>query len=234
MDFKISENFFSIFPNAKIGIVVARNVTNHKGNEEPYKALLDEAIVKAKKYIEADEWTANPVVANWRKAYQQFKTKKGARSSIEALLKRVQTGKGVGTISPLVDIYNSVSLEFGVPCGGEDLEKVKGDMWLTLANGNEEFVTYGSDKSEPPYKGEVIYKDALGAICRCWNWRESIRTMLTEETKQAIFVIESVEGTESNFELALNALKQRIETYSRRTCDISILDREHSTADISF
>lgn len=89
MNFKIDGNFFNIFPNAKIGIIVARNVSNDNKNKEQCEVLLKQSLVKAAKYIELDEWTLNPVVAKWRKAYQQFKTKKGARSSIEALLKRV-------------------------------------------------------------------------------------------------------------------------------------------------
>jgi len=44
--------------------------------------------------------------------------KKGARSSTEALLKRVSQGREFNPINPLVDVYNSVSLSYAVPCGG--------------------------------------------------------------------------------------------------------------------
>ena len=33
--------------------------------------------------------------------------------------------------------------------------------------------------------GEVVYKDNAGAICRCFNWREAVRTMLQDHTKNA-------------------------------------------------
>ena len=39
---------------------------------------------------------------------------------------------------------------------------------------------------------EIIYYDEEGAICRCLNWREAQRTMLTEETAHAVLVIESI------------------------------------------
>ena len=42
----------------------------------------------------------------WRQAFTKFKTKKGARSSIEALLKRVSQGRECNLINPLVDLYN--------------------------------------------------------------------------------------------------------------------------------
>lgn len=79
--------------------------------------------------------------------FYKFKTKKGARCSIEALLKRISKGGQIGTINPLVDIYNGVSLKYGVPVGGEDMDKFVGDNRLTVAAGDEEFITLGSDKA---------------------------------------------------------------------------------------
>ena len=89
-------------------------------------------------------------------------------------------------------------MRHGLPIGGEDIDKFEGDNRLTTAAGDEEFITYGSDKSEPPYPGEVIYKDDAGAICRCFNWRESVRTMLTEDTKNAFMCIEMTDADRLN------------------------------------
>lgn len=49
-------------------------------------------------------------------------------SSIEALLKRVSQERECNPINLLVDIYNSVSLSYAVPCGEEDLAKIVGDF----------------------------------------------------------------------------------------------------------
>ena len=38
----------------------------------------------------------------------------------------------------------------------------------------------------------MIYFDEQGAVCRCLNWREAQRIMLTEETKDAVLVIEAI------------------------------------------
>ena len=38
----------------------------------------------------------------------------------------------------------------------------------------------------------MIYFDDHGAVCRCLNWREAQRTMLTEETKDAVLIIEAI------------------------------------------
>lgn len=222
----LEQDFLEIFPEARIGIVIARNVKNSTTDNSPFEALLVEAQDKAKRHLTAAEFAQNEVVASWREAFKKFKIKKGNRSSIEALLKRVENGRGVGSISPLVDVYNSVSLEFGVPCGGEDLAKIAGDMRLTLAKGDEEFITLGSEKSEPPLENELIHKDDAGAICRCWNWREAVRTMLTEDTTDVIFVIENWNGQNlANFELAVETLAQRLKDYVGGDIEIEFLDQ---------
>lgn len=210
--FILEKDYLDIFPDSKIGILVCTGIDNHIKDEEKYAEYLKEAQEAAKKYIENPEFTQNPVIKTWREAFYKFKTKKGARCSIEALLKRVSKGGQIGCINPLVDIYNGISLKYGLPVGGEDIDKFAGDNRLTVADGTEEFVTYGSDKSEPPYAGEVVYKDEKGAICRCFNWRESVRTMLTEDTENAFMCIETVSGErQEELEAALSDLKAMIE-----------------------
>lgn len=136
----------------------------------------------------------DPHIAPWREAYRAFGAPKGVRSSIESLLRRVRKGKPIPSINPLVDIYNAVSLEYRLPCGGEDLDALQGSLELARARGDEPFVPLGEKENDPPAPGEVIYRDEAGAVCRCWNWREAERTRLTPETTDAVLVAESPGG----------------------------------------
>lgn len=222
--FIIEDDFWELFPNAKIGIITCNGIDNTIKDENQYKDMISQGEKEALNHLPNEEFSSNEVIKVWRDAFKKFKTKKGARSSIEALLKRVSTGKGLGTINPLVDIYNSISLKYAMPCGGEDMDKFIGDIRLSKATGDESFITLGSDKSEPPYEGEIVYKDDEGAICRCWNWRESVRTMLTEDTKNAFLCIELVdEKREKDFENALKELSQLVEENLGGKSEISIL-----------
>ncbi|MGU8816813.1 B3/B4 domain-containing protein [Clostridium perfringens] len=222
--FIIEDDFWELFPNTKIGIITCNGIDNTIKDENQYKDMISQGEKEALTHLPNEEFSSNEVIKVWRDAFKKFKTKKGARSSIEALLKRVSTGKVLGTINPLVDIYNSISLKYAMPCGGEDMDKFIGDIRLTKATGDESFITLGSDKSEPPYEGEIVYKDDEGAICRCWNWRESVRTMLTEDTKNAFLCIELVdENREKDFENALKELSQLVEENLGGKSEISIL-----------
>ncbi|MDA7026575.1 B3/4 domain-containing protein [Bacillus sp. CLL-7-23] len=231
--FVIEDDFWDLFPNARIGIVVCKGIDNSVRDTDKYKHIIEHSKQEALQYLQNEEFSSNEVIKVWREAFQKFKTKKGARSSIEALLKRVYKGNHIGTINPLVDIYNSISLKYALPCGGEDIDTFDGDIRLTKAIGNEDFVTLGTDKNEPPYEGEIVYKDHGGAICRCWNWRESVRTMLTENTKNAFLCIELVDEKRVNeFENALKDLALSVQDHLGGTCNISILDMNNKEISI--
>ena len=223
--FIVEDSFWSLFPNAKLGVVVCHGIDNTIKDNEQYEKMILEAEKESLKYLQNPEFSSNPVIKVWREAFQKFKTKKGVRASIEALLKRINNGNHIGTINPLVDIYNSISLRYALPCGGEDIDKFAGSIRLTVAIGDEEFIPLGTDENSPPYEGEIVYKDDMGAICRCWNWREAVRTMLTENTKNAFLCIESVdESRVTEFENALKDLATIVQDNLGGKIEISILD----------
>ncbi|MCC3866653.1 B3/4 domain-containing protein [Terrisporobacter mayombei] len=223
--FIIEKDFCDLFPNAKIGIITCYNIDNSIKDEIKYKEMIIHSEIESLKYLSNEEFSSNEVIKVWRDAFKKFKTKKVVRTSIEALLKIVYNGYHIGTINPLVDIYNSISLKYALPCGGEDIDTFSGDVRLTKAVGSEKFVTLGSNESTPPYEGEIIYKDDEGTICRCWNWRESVRTMITENTKNAFLCIELVdENRVKEFENALEDLAKTVQDNLGGTYKISIMD----------
>ena len=75
-----------------------------------------------------------PEIAAWREAFLGFGVKpRAARSSVEALLRRVDAG--LPRIDRLTDHYNAVSVEHLVPVGGEDLDRYVGPPRLVRAGG---------------------------------------------------------------------------------------------------
>ena len=86
------------------------------------------------------------------------------------------------------------------------MEKIAGGLSLGKAKGGEPFFPLGAEEDAPALPEEIIYYDQEGAVCRCLNWREAQRTMLTEETRQAILVMEAV--TEEQAERAKEAMDE--------------------------
>jgi lysyl-tRNA synthetase class 2 len=202
MKFTISNYVINNFSEAIIGIVVAKNIDNRGENQE-INQLLREEENKIKNDFNLETLAQNPLISNWRKAYKSFGS--DDRCSSEALLRIVLKGNQIHHINKLVDIYNYISLKYRTPVGGEDLDKIEGDVCLKSADGNEKFVVLSGAEIENPKKGEVVYADDKEVICRRWNWRESENTKLTETTKNAFLVIDALPPlTENTVRKAVN------------------------------
>lgn len=217
--FVTEDSFWQLFPQAAIGIVVAEGMK--PASEVPaedsaqIEKLLDRANVLAERHLTSDTISENAPVKAWREAYRAFKTKKGARCSIENLLKRVLKGKPVGTITPSVDIYNAISLKYALPVGGEDIDAFQGDLRLGITEGGDAFLPLGEQETDDPtLPGELCYRDDAGAVCRCWNWRDGVRTALTDDSRNAFLAIECVEPERvGDCQAAIDELAELVERY---------------------
>jgi DNA/RNA-binding domain of Phe-tRNA-synthetase-like protein len=190
MKFTISSDVISKFPEAIIGIIVAKNIDNKEEDQQIAQLLRNEES-RIRDELQLENLAQNSFITNWRKVYKLFDVDKD-RASQEALIRRVLKGDNVRHINNLVDVYNYISLKYKTPVGGEDLDKIEGNIYLKLANGDEKFVLLGSNEKTHPDKGEVVYADDKEVLCRRWNWRESEKTKLTDNTKKAFLVIEAL------------------------------------------
>ncbi|MFZ3077897.1 MAG: phenylalanine--tRNA ligase beta subunit-related protein [Candidatus Aenigmatarchaeota archaeon] len=193
MKFIIADEVLEKYPEYVCGIVVARNIDNRGLSGEILQMIKNEE-ARIKLDFNLETLAQHPFVQNWRKVYSSFGSRPAEfRASSEALIRRTLKGNSVSHISRLVDIYNFISLKYRTPVGGEDLEKISGNLRLRFADGSEKFIPLGSEKNENPDAGEVVYvDDEKNVLCRRWNWRESEITKLTENTKSAIIVIEAL------------------------------------------
>ena len=135
----------------------------------------------------------DPHVEAWREAYRAFGAKpQRTRPSVDALLRRADA---LPSINRVVDAYNAVSVEYALPIGGEDLDAYQGPARLVRATGDEPFdvIAGGEPAVEHPNPGEVVWRDDQGVTCRRWNWRQCVRTRLTEDTKNGLFLLERLE-----------------------------------------
>ena len=227
MRLTIEPRVLALFPEAVVGIAVARGIDN-TGEDPRDAADLRRAEAGLAASLAGVPPAEHPRIACWREAYRRFGAKpKDNPSSVENLVRRVLKGWTVPHVNRVVDLYNAVSLERIVPAGGEDLDAVEGDVALTLAAENEPPVRLlGEPEARPPHPGEVIYRDAAGAICRRWNWKEADRTKLTGKTRNAILVVEGLPPvTREDVSAALEDLAQKVRERCGATVVTALLDR---------
>jgi len=224
----ISEQVFDNFEDLVIGVVLAKGIDNKTDSPEVKTLLLSVQNDLENRFVGLESPSQHQNIIPWRQAYKKF----GAdphdyRCSSEALTRRVLKGNKIGRINKLVDLYNYISLKYIIPVGGEDLDKIKGDLVLGFAKGDESFIRLGGLENEPPKPGEVVYKDETGVVCRRWNWREAERTKLTEETENAVIVIEGLPPISKNLiGEAIKELGELVSKYCGGSITTEILNKE--------
>ena len=162
-------------------------------SDESSEALLAGAEDRARKHLAGARPEELPQVAEWREAFRGFGAKpQRTRPSVEALLRRVDPG--LPRIDRITDAYNAVSVACLLPVGGEDLDRYAGPARLVRATGDEDFDTTadGQPVVEHPEPGEVVWRDDRGVTCRRWNWRQCLRTRISQSTTTAMFVLDGL------------------------------------------
>jgi len=171
-----------------------------------------------------------PHVAAWREAYRTFGAKpQRTRNSVEALMRRAEAG--LPRVNRLTDVYNSISVLYQLPIGGEDLSRYVGAPRLIRSTGSEPFDTAAAGQTvvEHPDPGEVVWCDDAGVTCRRWNWRQSQRTQLRDETTTALFIMDALAPmTDSELGAAASALSEQLH---RLGTDVRIASRTLTATD---
>jgi DNA/RNA-binding domain of Phe-tRNA-synthetase-like protein len=184
----VGDDVRSRFPDYRAVVVEASGAKNGPSDDES-AGWLREAEARARRRLGGAPPSALPEIAAWRAAMAAFGCKPSRYPcSAEALLKRVARGDELPAINRLVDLYNAISVAHVLSLGGEDAGQVRGDVALVPAAGDEEF-----DGGDPPRPGEIVWRDDLGVTCRAWNWRQGVRTRITEASTHVYFLLEAME-----------------------------------------
>lgn len=178
----IDPEIWGMFPDFFISSVVIRSAANTAASDIEFSDTPDKALIDAH-------------LQSWADAYREIGEKhKKTPSSAFALIKRYEKTGELPVINPIVDLYNRISIEYGIPAGGEDIDLYQGMPVLKVSDGTEPFETSKSGEviTENPREGEIIWRDDVGVTCRRWNWRQGPRTRISNTTKNFWFVLEAL------------------------------------------
>ncbi|GLZ08972.1 hypothetical protein Acsp03_64380 [Actinomadura sp. NBRC 104412] len=181
----IDEAVRELRPDVAVLAMTAEGLVNGPSDDRTREWLSEAA--RASKASEAE---ADPHLDAWRDAYRAFGSKpQRTRPSVDALLRRVDA---LPAINRVVDAYNAISVQYVLPVGGEDLDAYQGAARLVRATGDEPFDTVAGGEAavDHPDAGEVVWRDDAGVTCRRWNWRQCVRTRITESTTNTLFLLE--------------------------------------------
>lgn len=198
MKFRIDRKVFETFPTLVVSIPVIMELDNTQGKKEALEFLrVTEKDIREK--LNLDSFWKDPRVTAYLECFKKFgiDPQKFLPAHI-ALSKRVLEGGALPDINPLVNIYNSLSIKYLTPFGGEDLDALYGDFTLKFAQGGEQWIPIGGGKSKPAVKGELVWLDNFDLSTRALNWRQCERTKITDTTKNGYFIMDGFEDVNRN------------------------------------
>lgn len=186
----IDKEIFEKFSDFKRGVIIIEDINNTVANTEIDNLLADQIQERIKSGPVGEEF-----IKCWEEVYLKFGVNPNKfPPSIKSLLKRIDKGGKIPFINSAVALFNYISIKYLIPCGGDDVEKIEGNLHLGFAKGNENFTPLGSQEKESPEAGEVIYFDdkTQNIMCRRWSWRNGDFTKITENTKKIVINLEGI------------------------------------------
>jgi DNA/RNA-binding domain of Phe-tRNA-synthetase-like protein len=132
----------------------------------------------------------------------------------EALLKRGLLSGKFPRINPVVDAGNVVSVEYLVPIGLFDLDRIAGEeIELALAGDGERMVPIGKGKPVKLRPGTPVLRDVEGVFSAVGS-RDSARTIITADTDNVLVFSWGMEGVEPG--LVSSALDECVEAVRKK------------------
>lgn len=182
MDISINQSLLTQHPELKFGIihytkiVVAESPQMIKGRMQLYQENL---------YIEMQEnsITQRQGIAEWRRLWKKLGADPNRyRHSAESLIRRISKQNYLTPYHSGVDLNNFFSLQYEIPVGLYDVDKIQGDIEISLGN---EDTGYEGLNGRFNSLNNILYSfDAEGAFGS--PFVDSKRTSVSEETTEAL------------------------------------------------
>lgn len=159
-------------------------------NNRNYSEDFDE---HKKSQLELIKQYNGPILDGFRKLHKE------TPSSPETLLNSFLARGRFPKISPVVDIYNLVSIKSKLAFGAHDLDKLVRGVTLKIADGSELFTPLGKNEKQKVSPGEYCYVDEFNkVICRL-EVLQCEETKVMPETKNILLFAEGNEFTSDEY-----------------------------------
>lgn len=219
--FSISQEVQEAYPSITVGLAVIRGIKIEKTNpelEQEKQALLSQLAG-----LTTDTLNQYPELLSYRKLYKATGIDwHSRRPSPEALLRRIAQGKELYSINTCVDAYNLVVMKNRISVGAFNYPHFSLPTQLQFAKGGEQILLLGDTEPTTLKPGELCYFDQEGPYNLDFNYRDTQRTAVTNETTDLLINIEGVfEITREQVEQSLEEVIAIITKYCGGTVEMS-------------
>ena len=182
MEITISSELKAKVPDFKIGVIYYNSI---QVSDSPQMVKGRLRLFQEKLYFDLLEkqLTDFSGIKEWRAIFKKVGTDPSRyRPSAEALYRRIKKQQYLDTIHSAADLNNFFSLQYEIPLGIYDLDKLQGDISVTI--GTEEDGYLGINERKINMDKKILTKDASGPFGS--PYVDSKRSAVTLNTKNAI------------------------------------------------
>ncbi len=167
-------------------------------------------------YSDAQFVRSDAILNGFRRLHERVgRSNRRYVASPEALIARLQRSGNLPRHSPVVDIYNLVSVQSRLALGAHDVDKTDGPVSLRLTTGEESYQPIGSEQALAQPAGEYAYIDAANdVICRM-EVMQVEKTKVTAASTDLFFI---VQGNLAVDKAALETANQQMQQLLARFC----------------
>ncbi|WP_223593109.1 B3/B4 domain-containing protein [Neobacillus bataviensis] len=185
MEIQVSSGLFKEIPHFKLGVIEYKGITV---GDSPQMLKGRLQMFQESIYFDLEDKNVPelPGIQEWRAIFKKIgKDPNRYRHSAEALYRRVQKQNYLTSVQTAIDINNFFSLQYQVPIGIYDLDRLEGHVDVRLGTEGEEYI--GLNGRSNSLESLIVASDLIGPFGS--PFVDSVRTPVTLDTKNALQII---------------------------------------------
>lgn len=191
--YQASANWKNAHPEASVGFLVMKGLTNPEKNEEleRSKRALEEQLRARFAGLDRSALAALPQMQAYRSYLKPFKKSYHVQLQLESV---VYKGKAIPSRAALVEAMFMAELASGLLTAGHDLDRLQLPLRVEAAQGEETYPGLGGQEHSLK-SGDMFIADQAGVISSI-VYGPDARTPITAETQNAVFTVYAPPGIE--------------------------------------
>ncbi len=187
----LSDTWRSIYPNAVLGVLAMRDVSNPQSHEALaiHKEALERELRTRYAFYDRERFKTHPVLASYHSYYKRFKKTYHVQLQLESI---VFKGKSLPQAAALVEAMFMAELKHLMLTAGHDLGEVQLPMTLDVAEGHEHYVRLNGQEQRLKAK-DMMISDAQGVLSSIIYGPDQ-RTKIKPSTTRVLFTVYGTPG----------------------------------------
>jgi len=185
LEIHLSQELCTLFPGFKVGVIHYQQI---EVGDSPQMVKGRLQLFQESIFFDLEEKNVTDLegIKEWRQIFKTAgKDPNRYRHSAEALFRRVKKQNYLTPVNSAIDINNFFSLQYQIPIGVYDADKIQGDADIRLGSAGEEFE--GLNGRINSAEKLISSTDEIGQFGS--PFVDSVRTSVTEETSNALQLI---------------------------------------------